>query len=101
MNRKIIRVTTSPMCLKAFCDGLLKRLSENYEVVAVSSPGKDLDFVGEREGVRTAAVPMERHISIRKDIKSLFKMIGVLRKEKPYMVHSMTTKAGLISMTAA
>lgn len=100
-NKKIVRVTTIPMSLKEFSNGLLQRLSEKYEVVAVSSPGEDLDFVGEREGVRTVAVPMERYISIRKDIKSLFKMIGVLRKERPYMVHSMTPKAGLISMTAA
>lgn len=100
-KKKIIRVTTVPMSLKAFCDGMLKELSEKYEVVAVSSPGEDLDFVGEREGVRTIAVPMERHISLWKDMKSLVKMIGVFRRERPYMVHSMTPKAGLVCMMAA
>lgn len=98
--KKIIRVTTVPMSLKAFCDGILKKLSQKYEVVAVSSPGEDLDLVAVREGVRTIAVPMERHISIWKDIKSLVRMIKVLRKEKPYMVHSMTPKAGLVTMIA-
>lgn len=100
-KKKIIRATTVPMSLKAFCDGMLKELSEKYEVVAVSSPGGDLDFVGEREGVRTVAVPMERHISLWKDFQSLVKMIGVFRKERPYMVHSMTPKAGLVCMMAA
>lgn len=99
-RKKIIRVTTVPMSLKAFCDGILKKLSQKYEVVAVSSPGEDLDLVAVREGVRTIAVPMERHISIWKDIKSLVRMIKVLRKEKPYMVHSMTPKAGLVTMIA-
>lgn len=99
-KKKIIRVTTVPLSLKAFCDGMLKELSEKYEVVAVSSPGEDLDLVAEREGVRTIAVPMERHISIWKDCKSLVQMIKVLRKEKPYMVHSMTPKAGLVTMIA-
>lgn len=99
-KKKIIRVTTVPLSLKAFCDGMLKELSEKYEVVAVSSPGEDLDLVAEREGVRTAAVPMERHISIWKDCNSLVQMIKVLRKEKPYMVHSMTPKAGLVTMIA-
>lgn len=99
-KKKIIRATTIPMSLKAFCDGMLKELSEKYEVVAVSSPGEDLDFVAEREGVRTIAVPMERHISLWKDMKSLWQMTKVLKKEKPDMVHSMTPKAGLVTMVA-
>lgn len=99
-NIKIIRATTVPMSLNSFCKGMLRELSEKYEVVAVSSPGEDLDIVGEREGVKTIAVPMERHISLFKDFKALIKMIGVFRKEKPTMVHSMTPKAGLICMMA-
>lgn len=98
---KIIRATTVPMSLTAFCSGMLKELTEKYEVVAVSSPGEDLDRVANREGVKTITVPMERHISIFKDMKSLFSMVRVFRKEKPTMVHSMTPKAGLICMLAA
>ena len=100
-KKKIIRATTVPMSLNAFCKGMLRELSEKYEVVAVSSPGEDLDIVGEREGVRTIAVPMERHISLFRDLKALIKMIGVFRKEKQTMVHSMTPKAGLLCMVAA
>lgn len=99
-KKKIIRATTVPMSLKAFCDGMLKELSEKYEVVAVSSPGEDLEWVAAHEGVRTIAVPMERHISLWNDLKSLIRMVGVFRKEKPYMVHSMTPKAGLTCMVA-
>lgn len=80
---------------------MLKELSEKYEVVGLSSPGNDLDIVGEREGVRTIAVPMERHISLFSDLKALIKMIGVFRREKPTMVHSMTPKAGLLCMVAS
>lgn len=101
MNKiKIIRATTVPMSLNAFCQGMLKELSEKYEVVGLSSPGEDLDIVGEREGVKTIAVPMERHISLFKDFKALIKMIGVFRREKPTMVHSMTPKAGMLCMVA-
>lgn len=99
-KKKIIRVTTIPRSLKAFCAGMLKELSEKYEVVAISSPEDELELVAEREGVRTIAVPMERHISVWKDFKSIVKMTMVLRKEKPYMVHSMTPKAGLVTMIA-
>lgn len=96
--KKIIRSSTVPSSLNAFCRDVLKELSREYEVVAVSSPGKELDVVREREGVKTIAVPMERHISLMKDLKSLWRMWRVLKREKPDLIHSMTPKAGLISM---
>ena len=99
--KKLIRSTTVPQSLDTFCDGVLRELSNEYEVIAISSPGEVLNKVGRREGVRTIAVPMERHISLTKDIKSLWKMWRVLRREKPDIVHSMTPKAGLICMMAA
>lgn len=98
--KKVVRAATVPLSLEAFCRDMLRELSRDYEVVAVSSPGKVLDEVGAREGVRTIAVPMERHISLLKDLKSLWRMWRVLRKEKPDMIHSMTPKAGLICMMA-
>ena len=97
---KIVRSATVPQSLNTFCKGVLKELSREYEVVAISSPGMALDEVGQREGVRTIAVPMQRHISLTKDMKSLCRMWRVLRQERPNMVHSMTPKAGLISMVA-
>lgn len=99
-KRKIIRASTVPQSLDVFCKGMLKELSEKYEVVALSSPGEPLDRVREREGVRTIAVPMERHISLMKDLKALLAMIKTIRKERPYMIHSMTPKAGLLCMVA-
>ena len=100
---KILRVTTVPGSLNTFCHGLLRELQEQdgYEVVAVSSPGDAMREIEEREGVRSVAVPMERHISPFRDLKSLFGLIRVFRREKPTMVHSMTPKAGLLSMMAA
>lgn len=100
-RKKIIRSSTVPQSLEAFCKGILKELAKDYEVVALSSPGEALDIIAQREGVRTIAVPMERHISILKDLKSLLALIKVFRKERPDMVHSMTPKAGLLCMLAA
>ena len=98
---KIIRSATVPQSLDSFCNGVLKELSQEYEVVAVSSPGEALDKVSRREGVRTIAVPMERHISLMNDLRSLWQMWRVMRRERPDLVHSMTPKAGLICMIAA
>lgn len=98
--KKIIRATTVPISLYLFCDGLLSKLSTEYEVIALSSPDDLLKKVSEREGVRTIAVPMARRISIWKDLRSLVALIKIFRKEHPTMVHSMTPKAGLLCMIA-
>ena len=98
--KKIIRATTISRSLEDFCKDILRELSQNYEVIGLSSPGPELEIVEKREGVRTIAIPMERHISLFKDLASLVKLIMVFRKERPDMVHSMTPKAGLLCMMA-
>lgn len=78
------------------------RLKEDgYEVLVVTSPGKEMETFKQRHPQDKAIeVPMERRISFCKDIKSLWLMIKVMRMERPYMVHSMTPKAGLLTMIA-
>ena len=81
---------------------MLRIKKDGYETVIVTSPGKELDDFKQRNPEeKTIEVQMERHISLTKDMKSLWQMMKVMRKEKPYMVHSMTPKAGLITMIAA
>ena len=100
-KKKIIRATTVPTSLETFCKDMLRELNQRYEIVAVSSPLPELEVVATREGVRTIAVKMERRISLKRDIVSLWQMYKVMRSERPWMVHSMTPKAGLMCMVAA
>lgn len=97
---KLFRISTIPNSLAGLLKGQLKMLNEQYEVVAVSSPGKAMEVLHEREGVRTIETPMERRISLVKDFISLLRMIRIFAKERPYMIHSITPKAGMISMLA-
>lgn len=97
---KLFRISTIPNSLAGLLKGQLRMLNEQYEVVAVSSPGNAMAVLWEREGVRTIEVPMERRISLVKDFISLLRMIRVFAKERPYMIHSITPKAGMISMLA-
>lgn len=98
----IVRAATVGESLNTFCEGFLRDLTnEGYEVIALASPDEDLKELGEREGVRTIGIEMERHVNPLKDIISLAKLIWVLKKEKPNIVHSMTPKAGLLCMMAA
>lgn len=99
-ERKIVRACTVSMSVGFFV-GMIPELREmGYEVVSVSSDGPELQGVRDAGG-RVVVVEMQRHISPLRDLRSLWQMIRVLRKEKPAMVHSMTPKAGLICMIAA
>lgn len=101
-RKKIIRTVTVPQSIGFFEEVMIKMNDDGYRTVVVTSPGKDLDDFRQKYPSAVAIeVPMERHISFTRDLKSLWWMINVMRKEKPYMVHSMTPKAGLISMIAA
>lgn len=98
-KKKIIRACTVALSIDFFDEIMRRMRGDGYEMVALTSPGPELDKLKE-EGFHCIEVEMERHISPIKDLKSLLKMISVFRKEKPYMVHSMTPKAGLLCMMA-
>lgn len=101
MSLKMIRVTTVPISLKILLKGQLKFMSRYYEVLAVSSEGKELSDVARDEGVRTFALNMSRKFTPLQDLFSLIKMIILFRKESPDIVHSHTPKAGIVAMLAA
>ena len=98
-NKKIIRAVTVSMSVGFFKPMIKDLQQQGYEVVTVSSPGPELDELRKME-VKVIEVPMERRMSPLKDLKSLWQLIRVFRKEHPYMVHSMTPKAGLLCMLA-
>lgn len=97
---KIIRVVTSDVSF-GLLKGQLKFLSKYFKIVGVSSPGPNVAKATLREGVDIHTVKMSRHIDLIQDFKSLYNLYKVFKKEKPDMVHSITPKAGLLSMTAA
>jgi len=98
---KLIRITTVPLSLKILLKGQLKFMSDFFDVVAVSSPGEDLEIVKKVESVRVEAIEMTRQITPIKDLISLFRLYLFLRKEKPQIVHTHTPKAGTIGILAA
>jgi glycosyltransferase involved in cell wall biosynthesis len=76
-------------------------MNNYFEVVGVSSKGKELQDVKVDEEIRTIEVNMSREITPIKDFISLLKMIFLFLSEKPDIVHTHTPKAGVIGMLAA
>lgn len=101
MKHKLIRITTVPISFKKLLNGQLKFMSNYFDIVAISSYGKELTEVAKRESIRVIPLNMTRKITPIKDLISLIKMIIILIKEKPIIVHTHTPKAGLIGMLAS
>jgi len=97
---KVVRVSTVAMSLDILLKGQLKYLNHYFQVTAVSGEDKHLDSIRKREGVPTKSINIKRHISIFHDLISLFKLYVYFKKHKPQIIHSITPKAGLLSMVA-
>ncbi len=98
---KLIRITTVPISLDYLLKGQLKFLNQHFEVVAVSGEDEHLLEVAEREQVRTIPLTIQRAIRPFYDLVALWKLYRLFKKERPQIVHSITPKAGLLSMLAA
>ncbi len=101
MKPKLIRTATIAMSLDILLKGQLAFLNNYFHVIGVSGEDYHLKTVTNRERVPTINVSMSRTISPIKDIISLIKLFVLFKKEKPLIVHSITPKAGLLTMVAA
>jgi len=100
MKRKIFRLSTVPISLNSLLKGQLEFLNNYFEVIAISGKGADLDEVRSRERVNIYPIEMQRQISPFKDFVSLIKLYRYFKRERPDVIHSITPKAGLLSMLA-
>lgn len=95
---KLFIVTTVPVTITGIMAGQPEALSSNFDVHIVSSPRPELNVIKKNVNLPVHSVAMSRGISPLKDLLSLIKMVYLLSKEKPDIIHSYTPKAGLISM---
>lgn len=101
MKKKVFRVAAVPGSLSTLLNGQLKYLNQYYEVVGLASKGSQHREIIKNESIRTIPVNISRRISPLHDLVSLYKLYFIFKKEKPFLVHSITPKAGLLSMVAA
>ncbi|QZE12877.1 glycosyltransferase family 4 protein [Halosquirtibacter laminarini] len=97
--KKVVFVTTVSQSL-VFFNGACKVLQDSCDITMVSNfegctSIKNKKSVGEKYHIK-----FHRRINLLGDIISLFQLIILLVRLKPDMIHSMTPKAGLLSMVA-
>ena len=100
-KRKLIRITTVPLSLEKLLENQLRFMKEFYNVTAISSEKNRLTQFGKEQGINTYHIELTRKITPLKDIKAVFKLYKFLKKEKPFIVHTHTPKAGIVGMIAA
>ena len=102
MNKlKLVRITTVPKSLEKLLEGQLEFMSDYYEVTAVSSDKDRLERYGLKNNTNIFYLDLTRKITPIKDFKAILRFYKFLRKEKPFIVHSHTPKAGLIAMVSS
>lgn len=101
MKQKLIRITTVPISLFSLLKGQLRFMSERYEVKGVTSDGELRVEAEKNEGVSIIPIEMTRTISPIQDMKSVWLLYKLFKKEKPLIVHTHTPKAGTVGMLAA
>lgn len=98
---KIIQISA----IDATMDKLLRRLNElsiedGYDVIGVCSAGDKTDSL-KREGFNIKNINIDRKISPISNLKSIYEMYKLFKKEKPDIVHVHTPIAAVLGRIAA
>lgn len=98
---RLLRITTVPISLEKLLENQLRFMKRHYEVTAISADKSNLERVGKLQEVPTFHVGMTRKITPLQDLKAVWQLYSYFKKEKPYIVHTHTPKAGTVGMLAA
>lgn len=98
---RVAHVTTVDLSLRYLLLNQLQRIQqEGYEVFGISADGPDVTVV-EAAGIPHFAVPMTRRFTPLADLRTLWSLVRVMRREQFDVVHTHTPKAGLLGQVAA
>ena len=99
-RQNVCFVVSSPDTVRAFLTSHIAALSHHYDVTVVGN--LNLEQIPNVDApVKISRIPIQRKISLVADVRALFKLFNLIRKESYTVVHSITPKAGLLAMIAA
>lgn len=99
--RHVLHVVTVPMTLEFMAGQAAFMRERNVSLSFVSSAGREQQAFAEREKVRVHSVEMSRQITPLRDLLSMLRLVRVIRRTRPAIVHAHTPKAGLVAMVAS
>ena len=112
MSKKIAFITSSPTIINSFLKNHIKELAGHFEVYIISNvkgegEKSSLSYSG-REDVyselknyaKIIHLKITRRISPLNDLKIIYRLFQLFKKERFYSVHSITSKVGIQAMIA-
>jgi glycosyltransferase involved in cell wall biosynthesis len=99
--RQVLHVVTVPMTLEFMAGQAAFMRERNVSLSFVSSAGREQQAFAEREKVHVHSVEMSRRITPLRDLVSIVRLLRVIRRTRPSIVHAHTPKAGLVAMVAS
>ncbi len=97
----VVHILTVPESLSFLRGQAAFMRDRGYRLTAVTSPGDALSAFGRSEGIDVYPVEMSRRVSPAADVESLARLVALLVRLKPNLVHAHTPKGGLLGMIAA
>lgn len=100
-QKKIAIVVTSVLMVRFFLVPHLRELAKRYDVTLILKNDEPVILANMDLPVRLIIIPIERKISLWRDIHALFRLLLIFWREKFDLIHTLTPKAGLLGIVAA
>jgi glycosyltransferase involved in cell wall biosynthesis len=98
---KIAHITTVDLTLRYILFNQLKDLqSRGYDLTTISTYGENVGYLEENH-IPHISIPISRRLTPIQDIRSLWLLYRVIKRERFDIVHTHTPKAGLLGQVAA
>ncbi len=100
-RKRICFVTASPLTVKVFLSDQIAALAREHDVTVIANfeSGEQLDAL--RGAARLLSVPIDRDVAPLSDLRCLWRLLRVFRREGFDIAHTVTPKAGLLAQMAA
>lgn len=99
-KKKICFIVSMPLTAKALLLSNIKALSSDFDVYLIANFENEAQKVISPFLTKVFHVKIQRKIKIFEDLKAVFHLTKILRKESFDAIHTVTPKAGLIGMLA-
>jgi glycosyltransferase involved in cell wall biosynthesis len=101
LKPKVAHITTIDLSLRHLLLNQMCSIQQaGFEVYGISAPGPDVSVI-EATGIRHFAVGMTRNFTPLADLKALWQIYRILKRERFTIVHTHTPKPGLLGQLAA
>jgi len=97
---RVAHIVAAPEFTRLILRYELEQRPDRHEHLVICSPGPDLDAL-EAEGIRVERLSIARKLAPGDDLVSLGRLVRLLKRVRPELVHTYTPKAGLLGQLAA